>query len=96
MLYMNPTETTQTATAVASTNKIIIYSTENCKFCNMLKDYLKEKGFEYEAVDVGKDPEQAAIAKAKSGQLGVPVSDINGNIVIGFDQEAVDELLNIK
>jgi glutaredoxin-like YruB-family protein len=77
-------------------NKIIIYSTENCKFCHMLKDYLTEKGFEYENVDVGKDAAQAEIAKEKSGQLGVPVSDINGHIVIGYDLEEVDSLLNIK
>lgn len=77
-------------------NKIIIYSTENCKFCHMLKDYLTEKGFTYEAVDVGKDMAQAEIAKQKSGQLGVPVTDIDGHIIIGYDVEAVDELLNIK
>jgi glutaredoxin-like YruB-family protein len=84
---MNPTETT---------NKITIYSTENCKFCHMLKDYLTEKGFAYESVDVGKDAAQAEIAKEKSGQLGVPVTDINGHIVVGYDIEAVDELLQIK
>ena len=77
-------------------NKIIIYSTENCKFCHMLKDYLTEKGFEYDSVDVGKDAEQANIAKEKSGQLGVPVTDIDGKIVIGYDTDAIDELLNIK
>jgi glutaredoxin-like YruB-family protein len=77
-------------------NKIIIYSTENCKFCHMLKDYLTEKGFKYEDIDVGKDGEQANIAKEKSGQLGVPVTDIDGHIIIGYDVEAVDELLNIK
>lgn len=77
-------------------NKIIIYGTENCKFCHMLKDYLTEKGFKYEDIDVGKDSSQAAIAKEKSGQLGVPVTDIDGHIVVGYDVEAVDELLNIK
>jgi glutaredoxin-like YruB-family protein len=77
-------------------NKIIIYSTENCKFCHMLKDYLTEKGFTYDSVDVGKDMAQAEIAKQKSGQLGVPVTDIDGHIIVGYDVEAVDELLNIK
>ncbi len=77
-------------------NKIIIYSTENCKFCHMLKDYLTEKGFTYESIDIGKDFAQADIAKQKSGQLGVPVSDIDGHIVVGYDLEAIDSLLNIK
>ncbi len=77
-------------------NKIIIYSTENCKFCHMLKDYLTEKGFTYENIDIGKDAAQANIAKEKSGQMGVPVTDIDGHIVIGYDVEEVDNLLNIK
>jgi len=77
-------------------NKIIIYSTENCKFCHMLKDYLTEKGFTYENIDIGKDHAQAEIAKEKSGQMGVPVTDIDGHIVIGYDVDAVDNLLNIK
>jgi glutaredoxin len=62
----------------------------------MLKDYLTEKGFTYDSVDVGKDMAQAEIAKQKSGQLGVPVTDIDGHIIVGYDVEAVDELLNIK
>lgn len=78
------------------THKIIIYSTEYCVHCHHLKDYLKEKGFQYEEIDVSKDAEQAQVMIQKSGQRGVPVSDIDGNIVIGFDQEKVDELLNIK
>jgi len=77
-------------------NKIVIYSTETCTYCHHLKDYLKEKGFTYEEIDVGRDAEQAQIMIQKSGQRGVPVSDIDGQIVIGFDQDKVDELLNIK
>ena len=85
-----------TITLTEQTNKIIIYSTENCKFCHMLKDYLTEKGFTYENVDVGKDAAQADIAREKSGQLGVPVTDINGSIIVGYDTEEIDKLLNIK
>ncbi len=85
-----------TTTTIEQKNKIIIYSTENCKFCHMLKDYLTEKGFSYENVDVGKDASQAEIAKEKSGQLGVPVTDIDGHIIVGYDIEEVDNLLNIK
>ena len=84
-----------TTTQPQQAQKIIIYSTENCKFCHMLKDYLTEKGFSYEDVNVGTDAAQAAIAQEKSGQLGVPVTDIDGHIVVGYDTDAVDELLNI-
>ena len=77
-------------------NKIIIYSTDTCHFCHLVKDYLKEKGFSYEDINVGLDASQAKIMIEKSGQRGVPVIDIEGNIIIGFDQEKIDELLNIK
>ena len=86
----------ETTSITEQKNTIIIYSTENCKFCHMLKDYLTEKGFSYENIDVGKDAAQGAIAREKSGQLGVPVTDINGHIVVGYDIEEVDKLLNIK
>lgn len=85
-----------TTTTTNKSHKIIIYSTENCKYCHMIKDYLTEKGFEYESVDVGKDAVQADIAREKSGQMGVPVTDIDGKIVIGYDIDEVDNLLNIK
>lgn len=78
-----------------TTHKIIIYSTESCKYCHLAKEYLTAKGFIYESVDVGKDAEARKAAVAKSGQLGVPVIDIDDHIVVGFDQEAVDHLLGI-
>ncbi len=77
------------------THKIIVYSTESCKYCHLAKEYLTSKGFAYESVDVGKDAEARKVAVAKSGQLGVPVIDIDDHIIVGFDQEAVDHLLNI-
>jgi glutaredoxin 3 len=86
---MNTTEKVQK-------NKITVYGTEYCSYCHMLKDYLTEKGFTYEYVDVGADANQAELIKEKSGQRGVPVSDIDGHMVIGYDVEKVNELLNIK
>ncbi len=78
------------------THKIIIYSTEWCVYCRHVKDYLKDKGISFEEVDVGKDPEQAKMIIEKTGQRGVPVVDIDGQIILGFDQEKIDEILNIK
>lgn len=74
---------------------IIIYSTPTCTYCHHLKDYLTEKGFTYQDVDVTKSYDDMIAAVTKSGQKGVPVTDIEGKIVIGFDQEAIDELLGI-
>lgn len=75
---------------------IKVYSTPTCPYCVTLKNFLKESGFEFEDIDVAANPEAAKEMIEKSGQMGVPVSDINGEIVIGFDREKIIKLLNIK
>ena len=62
----------------------------------MLKQYLDEKGFKYEDIDVAADTQAREEMVEKSGQLGVPVSDIDGKIVVGFNRDKVNELLGIK
>jgi glutaredoxin len=57
---------------------------------------LKEKGFNFEDIDVSVNHEAAKEMIAKSGQMGVPVADINGQIIVGFDREKIIKLLNIK
>lgn len=78
------------------THSIKIYSTPSCPYCHMLKEYLDEKGFEYEDVNVAEDLQAREEMVEKSGQMGVPVSDIDGSIVVGFDREKVNELLSIS
>ncbi|MEN9604952.1 MAG: hypothetical protein RJB39_637 [Candidatus Parcubacteria bacterium] len=78
-----------------TSKKITVYSTENCKYCHLVKEYLTEKGFAYTSVDVGKDAEARKVAVEKSGQLGVPVVDIDNNIVVGFDKDILDQLLGL-
>jgi len=60
----------------------------------MAKDYLAEKNIPFEDIDVSADPAKAREMIQKSGQRGVPVIDIDGNIVIGFDRNRIDELIN--
>ena len=72
---------------------IIVYSTQTCPYCNMVKDYLKEKGVEFEDIDVSQDHEKAQEMMSKSGQSGVPVVDIDGKIIVGFNRPAIDEAL---
>jgi glutaredoxin len=62
----------------------------------MAKAFFKEHNISYEEKDVSTDEKAVAEMIHKSGQLGVPVIDIDGQIVIGFDKEALSELLNIK
>ena len=80
----------------AKTHSIKIYSTPSCPYCHMLKEYLDEKGFLYQDANVAEDLAAREEMVEKSGQMGVPVSDIDGSIVVGFDKEKVNELIGIK
>lgn len=75
---------------------VIVYSTATCPYCRMLKDFLQEKNIPFENVDVGQDHEAALEMREKSGQMGVPVLDIAGKIIIGFDKEEITRELGIK
>jgi glutaredoxin 3 len=70
-----------------------VYSTPSCPWCTVAKNYLKSRNVPFEDVDVSKDREAAVEMIKKSGQRGVPVLDIDGNIVVGFDQDAIDRLI---
>lgn len=76
--------------------KIRIFSTPSCPYCVTLKEYLKEKGFKYEDINVAENKEAAKEMIEKSGQMGVPVSEINGEIIIGFDKVKINQILGIK
>ncbi len=75
---------------------IKVYSTQTCPYCVTLKAWLKEKGFEFEDVDVGQDEGARDEMIEKSGQMGVPVVDIDGQIVVGFDKEKISKLLKLE
>lgn len=74
---------------------IKIYSTPTWPWCTKVKDYLKQKGINFTEYDVTKDYEKAVEMVQKSGQRGVPVIDIGGNIIVGFDKARIDELLGL-
>lgn len=74
---------------------VIVYSTPTCPYCVMAKDYLTEKNIPFENVDVSADPARAREMIQKSGQRGVPVIDIDGTIIVGFDRNRLDEILNL-
>lgn len=75
---------------------IRVFSTDACPYCHNLKAYLKEKGFQYEDINVGEDEAAREEMVQKTNQMGVPVSEIDGEIVIGFDKEKINQLLNIQ
>ncbi len=75
--------------------KIRIYSTPTCTYCIILKKYLSEKGIDYEDLDVSENEEAQKEMIEKTKQMGVPVIDIEGEIIIGFDKEKIDKILNL-
>ncbi len=75
---------------------IKIYSTPSCVYCSALKKFLNERGLEFEDINVAQNKEALKEMVDKSGQMGVPVVDINGQIVVGFDREKISKFLGIK
>ena len=74
---------------------INIYSTPSCPYCHMVKDYLKSKNIEFNDYNVAEDQAKAQEMVQKSGQMGVPVIEIENNILVGFDKPEIDRLLNL-
>ena len=75
--------------------KVTVYSTAVCPWCHKAKEFLKANNIEFENKDVGEDEAAKNEMQEKSGQLGVPVLDIDGTIIVGFDQEAIKKALNL-
>ena len=72
-----------------------IYSTPTCVYCKTLKGYLKKNGIEFEDIDISKNEQELQKMIKISGQMGVPVVDIEGEIIVGFDKQKIDKLLKI-
>ncbi len=75
---------------------IKVYSTPICLYCITLKEFLKKHNIEFEEIDVAEDPKAREEMIKKSGQMGVPVIEIDGKIIVGFDKEKISKLLNIR
>lgn len=73
-----------------------LFTTPNCVYCATLKAFLKKQNIEFQEIDVAKDMEARKEMIEKSGQMGVPVTEIDGQIVVGFDKVKISELLDIK
>lgn len=76
--------------------KVLVFSTPTCSFCNMAKKYFREKGVKFTDIDVSRDQAAARDMVRRSGQMGVPVIDIGGKIIVGFDRPKINSLLGIK
>ena len=74
-------------------HKVKVYSTSTCPWCHKAKEFLKAKGIKFEDINVGTDQKAANEMVEKSGQMGVPVIDIDGKIIVGFDKEELEKAL---
>ncbi len=77
-------------------NKAKVYSTPTCPYCKQAKEFLKQNNIPFDDINVAADQKAADDMVQKSGQMGVPVLDINGTIIVGFDKEAIKKALKLK
>ncbi len=75
--------------------KTIVYSTDACPWCTVAKEFLTENSVEFEVKNVAEDEDARDELMQKSGQLGVPVLDIEGTIIVGFDKDAITQALSL-
>ena len=76
-------------------SKIIVYGTPTCPYCTRAKAYFSDKNINIEYVDISQDSAKGEEMVKKSGQMGVPVIDIDGSIIVGFDREKIEETLKV-
>ncbi len=76
--------------------RVIVFSTPTCPYCHAVKRYLQQRGIPFKDIDVSRDPIAARDMVRRSGQQGVPVIDINGKIIVGFDRAKIDAALGLR
>ncbi|MFN2311144.1 MAG: glutaredoxin domain-containing protein [Spirochaetia bacterium] len=74
---------------------VTVYSTPSCGYCRKLKDYFKENRVKFSEYNVADDLRRAEEMVKKSGQMGVPVVDINGTVIVGFNKAQIDKALKL-
>ena len=72
---------------------VTVYSTPTCSYCSLAKDYLREKGISFTDYNVAQDLKRADEMVKKSGQMGVPVLDVNGRVIVGFNKAEIEKAL---
>lgn len=76
-------------------HKILLFRTKLCPWCHKTEEFLKEHKIKFRSIDVGKDRKAAQEMIRKSGQMGVPVIDIDGQIIIGYDKARLEKALGL-
>ena len=76
--------------------KIVVFTTPTCPWCRRVKQYIQSKGFKFREVDVSRDEAAARDMVRRTGQMGVPVTLIDNQAIVGFDQARIDRLLGVR
>jgi glutaredoxin-like YruB-family protein len=76
-------------------HRVVVFTTPTCSWCRRTKTYLRERQVTFREVDVSRDPAAARDLQRRTGQTGVPVIDIDGRTVVGFDRPTIDRLLGL-
>jgi glutaredoxin-like YruB-family protein len=85
-----------TGNAMGKSKQVIVYTTPTCSWCTTLKTYLDQQQVRYREINVAADTSAAEAMVRKSGQQGVPQTEINGQMIVGFDRARINQLLEIK
>lgn len=83
------------ATSTGGTHRVIVYSSPTCVWCMRAKTYLRSRGVPFRDVDVSRDPAAARNLVRRTGQMGVPVIEVDGRPIVGFDQAPIDSALGL-
>jgi glutaredoxin-like YruB-family protein len=75
--------------------RVILFTTPTCSHCRTAKGYLRKKGIKFKAVDISRDKAAARDMVRRSGQQGVPVIDVGGKIIVGFNRAKLDQELGL-
>lgn len=79
-----------------SQKRVTVYGTPSCSWCTVIKKHFDQHGIKYSYIDVSKDQKAAEAMVKKSGQQGVPQTDIGGQLIVGFDKNRINTLLGIQ
>lgn len=82
--------------ATQTRHRVLVFTTPTCPWCQRAKGYLRSQGVPFKEVDVSRDPKAANDLVRRTGRVGVPVIEIDGRPVVGFDQRQIDRLLGIR
>jgi len=83
-------------TSTGGTHRVVVFSSPTCVWCTRAKAYLRSRGVPFRDVDVSRDPAAARDLVRRTGQMGVPVVEIDGRPIVGFDQARIDTALGLR